>query len=255
MPTDGKPASYGATPRPTQDEVLRWLGSARFERYLSSAHGDERAALSLYAWNSAVAAAALTEVWHLEVALRNAYDRELSRLHPDWIRPGSDLWARRVGDARRRTAQQLANERTLDSLADAGSDLEPNADNVIARTSFGMWCNLIDPHREPILWAKALAQAYPPGTVRGPVYRLSLNALGFRNRLSHNEPVFGRTTALAERIRQVRVLHALVSPASADWAARRFDLAATVARCPVTGLVEWPMPLGRPPSTLVATAR
>lgn len=145
------------------------------------------------------------------------------------------MWERRTGNRQRQAAQAEANARTLDSLVDAGAGRRASDDNVIARTSFGMWCNLIDPHREPILWTNLLARAYPPGAVRGPLFRLSLNALGFRNRLSHAEPVFGRTTSLPERVRQVRVLHALISPASADWAARRFDVAGMIARCPVRG--------------------
>jgi hypothetical protein len=145
-----------------REDALRWLGRARFQRYLDAAGNDGRTAVALYAWNAAVAAMALTEVWHLEVALRNAYHRELSAEYPDWVRSGSALWLRRSGDQRRRDAQTDANDRTLDYLADAGGDTPISVDNVIARTSLGMWCNITDQHREPTLWTNMLSRADPP---------------------------------------------------------------------------------------------
>ncbi|MDR0593744.1 MAG: hypothetical protein LBG60_10915 [Bifidobacteriaceae bacterium] len=62
------PAGVPLSPQAT----LLLLGRARFQRYLSAVGGDDQTALALYAWNAGVAAAALTEVWHLEVAMRNA---------------------------------------------------------------------------------------------------------------------------------------------------------------------------------------
>ena len=56
-----------------------WLSGPRYRRYLKVASGDHDQALQLYVWNSRVAAAGAADVGHLEVALRNAYDRQLAR--------------------------------------------------------------------------------------------------------------------------------------------------------------------------------
>jgi len=73
----------------TSAQVQAWLGSPRFARYTGVVGGDEPVALRLYQWNAQMAAAALVDVGHFEVALRNAYDGQLSarsRSGP-WIRP------------------------------------------------------------------------------------------------------------------------------------------------------------------------
>lgn len=49
-----------------------WLSPERPATYLTAAGGDRTLALELYEWNIAVAAAALHDLAHLEVALRNA---------------------------------------------------------------------------------------------------------------------------------------------------------------------------------------
>jgi hypothetical protein len=74
--------------------VERWLSSPRFARYLAAAGGDRQLALDLYEWNAAVSAAVLHDLAHLEVGLRNAYDRALTAADPagDWTRPGNPCW-------------------------------------------------------------------------------------------------------------------------------------------------------------------
>ncbi len=56
----------------TSAQVQAWLGSPRFARYTGAAGGAEPVALRLYQWNAQMAAAALVDVGHFEVALRNA---------------------------------------------------------------------------------------------------------------------------------------------------------------------------------------
>lgn len=59
---------------------------------LSHAEGDRARALALYEWNTEVSSAFLHDLAHLEVGLRNAYDRALIASTPDgrphWVYDG-----------------------------------------------------------------------------------------------------------------------------------------------------------------------
>lgn len=48
------------------------------EPFLLAAGGDEKLALELYAWNAQMSGAALEQISHLEILLRNAIDTQLS---------------------------------------------------------------------------------------------------------------------------------------------------------------------------------
>lgn len=79
-------------------DAEQWLSKPRLGRYLSHCGGDLELALRFYVWNSQLAAAAFSDTCHLEVALRNAYDRELSARYPDWaIDPQCRLFTRTQG--------------------------------------------------------------------------------------------------------------------------------------------------------------
>ncbi|MDR1998612.1 MAG: hypothetical protein LBQ06_01535, partial [Frankiaceae bacterium] len=57
--------------------VEDWLSAPRFARYLSEAGGDRARALAIYEWNLRLGAALMRDVAHVEVAVRNAYDRTM----------------------------------------------------------------------------------------------------------------------------------------------------------------------------------
>lgn len=63
-------------------QAVRWLSAPRYHRYSRVAGGDHALGIETYLWNSRVAAAGIVDVGHLEIAIRNAYDRELSRRYP-----------------------------------------------------------------------------------------------------------------------------------------------------------------------------
>lgn len=58
--------------------VEAWLGQPRFGRYLNECGGDRSLALATYEWNLRLGYALMRDAAHLEVALRNAYDRAVS---------------------------------------------------------------------------------------------------------------------------------------------------------------------------------
>ena len=72
-----------------------WLTPGRFEKYRRAAGGDPALALRLYEWNAEIAAAFLHDLGHLEIAVRNAYDRAL--LHHPRVISGEWLGAEACG--------------------------------------------------------------------------------------------------------------------------------------------------------------
>ena len=104
--------------------VERWLSIPRFARYQQAVGGDRATALDLYEWNVAVSAAFLHDLAHLEIGLRNAYDRVLDRTGPDWTQPSgplfAPLWRTRPGKGR--VDVNARNRQTLsDARCQAGS--------------------------------------------------------------------------------------------------------------------------------------
>jgi hypothetical protein len=84
--------------------VERWLSQPRHAVYLTASQGDPQLALDLYEWNAEISAALLRDLAHLEVGLRNAYDRSLSARWPGpphWTIAGipafAPLWRNRRG--------------------------------------------------------------------------------------------------------------------------------------------------------------
>lgn len=240
----------------TLEAAERWLSHQRLQRYLQPAANDLDLAMRLYQWNASTSAAAMVEVAHLEVAMRNAYTRRLSITYPDWLDQSSRLWTRRIGNSARQSDQRRANELTVTRLEQAKRGVRHVAtpDRIIANTTFGLWCHLTDPHREPTLWTPIISGAYPAATKRGAVHRMAMNVMAFRNRIAHHEPLFTNTTAFSARVREVRLLHALLDSFSAD---RMYNdqLGNLVVGCPVPGLLQWPEPLSRRPSGLLGNSR
>lgn len=62
--------------------VTRWLSVPRYGAYLAAAGHDQQRALDLYEWNTGTSMALMHDLAHLEVGLRNAYDRALQRGAP-----------------------------------------------------------------------------------------------------------------------------------------------------------------------------
>ena len=179
-----------------QDEswLEAWLSPARLVTYLAAAGGDRRLALELYEWNTALSAAVLHDLAHLEVAVRNAYDAAWSARTS--ARPGH--WTGEPGryfpPVARRARNGVvvdANRTPRDQIASAvrAAGRGAPAGKVVAELSFGFWRYLSISARERDLWLPYLRHAFASGTSRktidGPMARLHL----LRNRVAHHEPL------------------------------------------------------------------
>lgn len=186
----------------TPQWVDDWLTAGRFAKYVKAAGGDTELALALYEWNSEIAAAFLRDLGHLEVAVRNAYDRALLT-HPD-IHDGEWLTAPsctllfpphvakdKNGNPKDKNATPRANVK--DARRHSGYDLGvvPRG-KAVAELMFGFWSYLTDDLHEKSLRVPALHAAYVPGADRARLHA-ALSALrDFRNRVAHHESVFDR---------------------------------------------------------------
>jgi len=233
----------------TPDQVREWLGGPRFGRYLTAAGGDAGRALALYEWNSHMAAAALRDVGHFEVAMRNAYDAQLSARFPDWAAdPSSGLFRLESGPAKDRVPQRQLNAGSVGKLSAARAGLggRPSHGQVMAALDFGFWTQLSRRERTGTLWTPTLSRAYPAHVTRGQVHGLVDNVRKFRNRLAHNEPVFSNKTGLVKRMEETETLFRFLRTEAAEWVRQHSDVPRLIARCPVQGLMPtagqtWPM--------------
>jgi hypothetical protein len=66
-----------------------WLSGPRFVTYLNETRHDREKAIALYEWNAMVSSALHHDLAHLEIGLRNAYNRALCRAvsdsEPHWV--------------------------------------------------------------------------------------------------------------------------------------------------------------------------
>lgn len=201
--------------------------------------------MQLYRWNAKVAGAALVDVGHFEVALRNSYDRQLSAQYPDWAVDPSDpnrrLFRRQVGIPSAKRDQRELNERSRRELESAAKGLggAPSHGQVVAALSFGFWMQMTRAERAATFWTSMIDHCYP-GMSRGRVHDLVGKVVRFRNRLAHNEPVFSTRTGPAARMRDMMTLFPVLHPDASAWVQAESDVPALVQACPVVGVLAPP---------------
>lgn len=208
--------------------VEQWLSAARFHTYLTEAAGDRQRALDLYEWNTAIAAAILHDLAHVEVAVRNAYDGALMARQPGTVHWTSEelryfpvRW-RTANNGRRYDENATPREQIAYARRSAGRGAPPG--KVVAELMFSFWRYLSIAAREVSLWRPYLHHGFLPGTSRvaidGPMSRLHR----LRNRVAHHEPLLGQN--LPGRRQDVADLLGCISPelqhhvvAQSTWAA------------------------------------
>jgi hypothetical protein len=195
--------------------VEAWLSAPRFAVYLAVADHDRGRALALYEWNAQISAALLHDLAHIEVGLRNAYDRALSERWPGpphWTLAGETVFApvRRTRGRRRVDINERPRENLRQAIGNAGGPAA-RPGKVVAELMFGFWRYLSSAAHEKTLWVPALHRVFPRGTDRaahvdGPVGRLH----DLRNRVAHHEPLL--TTDVAGRLADLLGLAARLEP-------------------------------------------
>ena len=185
----------------------------RFQTYLDARAQDATRAFALYEWNARVCASLYVPMQILEVALRNAFHRELSTTFSvDWPTlqsfRGIDLGMHKKIDQ-------------AESLVRSGKRTV-TVPRTVAALSFGTWTTMLSNHLEHSLWVPALCRAFPNYIVlRGraitrPIAAQQFNELRrFRNRVAHHEPIFSR--ALAQELSRLEETAAWFSADVQMW--------------------------------------
>lgn len=206
--------------------VEDWLSPPRFAIYLNAADHDRRTALELYEWNTAVSAAFQHDLAHLEVGLRNAYDRALTAAipegHPHWVfepqlffPPRSQRAANGEYYDVNKTTRNKINE-AIRAAASPGpgrrpltTGEQPPPGKVIAELNFGFWRYLSAKRHDEHLWVPHLHKAFRPGTSRRAVDQPVKRLHTLRNRVAHHEPLL--TTDLEQACQDVLTVAGLIS--------------------------------------------
>ena len=160
-----------------QAAALAAVGPARLSTYLTRANGDPSQALSYYHFNLLLSGAAYETTALVEVAIRNAMDRELrawnaSQLDPassrrhraEWLLDPAPLLKRLLKGDITKAQRRFAQSRKGTS--------GHTHDDLIAQVDFSTWRYLLpdgDPGKQ-YLWSGALNFAFPALT--GSVVRL-----------------------------------------------------------------------------------
>ena len=205
---------------PVLDALQATISPERFGTYLSAAEGDRVTAMRLYTWNTTLSAAFYGPLQGLEVALRNAMHRELSRAYGlEWYdNPRIGLDAGAVDRIRR----------AKDELGRGRYPVDPP--HLVAALTFGFWVSLFGrggrgkelsaPKRdyEMSLWRPALRKSFPNERLRRATVQKQLDYLRtFRNRIAHHEPIFQRH--LAADHASILTVTGWICLATRDWIA------------------------------------
>lgn len=157
---------------------------ARVGRYKASCNGDEAAAMAAYLYNILLSEALTPVLAVVEIALRNAVHRELTRHYSrdDWW----NEW---------RTSPRFRSQVADISVVSArlGARRQPRSpDKIVAELTFGFWATLFNAEFQDELWS-VLRKAFPHcpkakrkrATISSVVNRMRT----LRNRVFHHEPI------------------------------------------------------------------
>lgn len=187
--------------------LLQAFPAPRIAPFLSSADGDGALALELYAWNAQMSGAALEQISHLEVLLRNAIDAQLSISTSEKDRGIPWFLLPPYYDA-----QAEAIDRVRERLRPLGKETR---DQVVAHLSFGFWSGWVGAKYEE-LWRKSLRFAFPNGSgQRKEVSGLVEQIRKFRNRIAHHDSLLN--VDIGFEMEAVFTLASIISPDVAQW--------------------------------------
>lgn len=161
------------------------LSSERLATYVLLADGDPERAIRLYLWNAKLSEALQMPVHVLEVAVRNAIHKQLSRPY------GAD-WYDHPDCPIKPVLQDMIQE-VKDSLV--SEDKPITFPHMIAGLSMGFWVFLLSKRYETLLWRPYLYDAFPnaPKPFGRSQVRMALdNIRKTRNRIAHHEPILSK---------------------------------------------------------------
>ncbi|MGW1534476.1 hypothetical protein [Streptomyces aureus] len=211
---------------PSQPPVIALISPDRLAPYLAACGNNPSDALTLYCWNSAMAAAFFQDLGHLEVMLRNSLDGRLRQRQQRRGRPQEwfdDQSLRLATKARIDITEARRRASTAGATTPRGK--------VIAELSFGFWRFLLARQYQTTLWPD-LAGAFPHAPrraltlVEDPLKRLHK----LRNRIAHHEGIWHQQ--LDRRRDDLQDLLTYMDPNAASWVAASSRIDTVLAQRP-----------------------
>ena len=180
---------------PDETWVLEWLSSPRLQTYLDASGNNLQCALRLYEWNINLGQTLMKDIAFFEVALRNAYNREIDSRWDGtrhWLfdddSPVSIPIPRHNRAGKSFDANALNRTSIRNATPSRTETIQP--DKTIANLPLGFWAHLTDKAHERILWIPYLHHAWPSGTNRADLNAKIRLINECRNRIAHHEPLF-----------------------------------------------------------------
>lgn len=160
------------------------MSPERFGTYLRLAGGSRIRALALHEKNTCVNAALLHDFAHLEVGLRNMYNRALLGAHTR----GDNHWTDTQSAAMlfphaTRTHADLERARRA-----AGGPSAPPG-KMMAEPTFGYLVLMTSSRNSPLIWQPHLQHVFPNGSNRQQVHSGLDDTRKLRKPVAHHEPV------------------------------------------------------------------
>lgn len=173
----------------TLPQIEACLSTDRLTTYLGATDGNLESAIKLHVYNTTLSSAFFGPIQVLEVALRNAFHRELTfAFGAAWYDEPTFLVSPEITKSIVDAKEALTNHK-----------LPSDAPHIVAALHFGFWTTLLAGRYEHQIWTPALNKAFPnyaAVTGKSPK-RSSISGQidflrGLRNRIAHHEPIFQR---------------------------------------------------------------
>ena len=180
------------------------LSKERLEYWSTMANKDRERGLLLHRRNTLVASVLFADLQVLEIALRNALDRELQKRYPpDWL--NNSLFSNRndVQQAKKR-AQEIHD---VDAT---------RHDKVLVCLQFSFWVSILN-------WQwmrRAMGNAFRAGTKVDEIHAGLKQLLALRNAMAHHEPILDGTRPGKSLKADLEVLDKVlkaICPTTAEW--------------------------------------
>ncbi len=219
----------------TWDFFERHFGQARLRHYLDACDGDTQRAVQLYGWNAELSAAFWAPLGHLEVALRNTVDRQMTARHTakgrsgHWIFDEARELGRERGSGGRMHAHPYVDIHT--AIRRVKSNKKPLIpEQVISEISFGFWHQMVSKSQMSLWPDIASGFPYMEGRSQDPVRDIVSSLRDFRNRVGHHHRIWALD--VSEKYDQIITLAGYIDPNLAAWISQQSRVSEVIARRP-----------------------
>jgi hypothetical protein len=212
----------------------RHFAAPRLRHYLTECGGDEVLAMRLYKWNTELSAAFWESLGHVEVALRNTIDRQMSARHASrgrsghWIFDDHRELGRDKNGSGKHAQPYFDISVAIERVRKNGKILDPG--QIVSEMSFGFWHQMVS-KQQRFLWPD-LAGGFPnmPGRGQEAVTTLALSLREIGNRIGHHHRIWA--IDVAAKYSDLLTLAGLIDTDLEQWIGANSRVSIVLARRP-----------------------